>query len=56
MSWIDPVNGLLANEECLGAMPYPFILGSAPAEDSPCVSTNINRAKTWFNDFLEDNF
>lgn len=56
MNWIDPENGLLANAECLGAIPYPFIIGSAPVEDSPCVSTNINRAKTWFNDFLQDNF
>ena len=56
MNWIDPVNGLLANEACEGAIHYPYIKGSAPTQDSPCVSTDINRAKTWFNDFLQDNF
>ena len=56
MNWIDPVNGLLANEACAGAIRYPFINGSAPKQDSPCVSSSVNRAKTWFNDFLQDNF
>lgn len=56
MEWIDPANGLLANEECEGAVSYPFIKGSAPEEESPCVSSAINRTKTWFNDFLFDKF
>ena len=56
MSLIDPENGLLANEVCEGALLYPYIKGSAPQQDSPCVSSNINRTKTWFNQFLEDNF
>jgi hypothetical protein len=41
---------------CEGAILYPYIIGSAPQQDSPCVSSNINRAKTWFDQFLEDNF
>ena len=56
MNWIDPVNGLRANEACAGAIRYPYIKGSAPTQDSPCVSSSINRAKTWFNDLLQDNF
>ncbi len=56
MRLIDPENGLLANESCEGALLYPYIKGSAPQQDSPCVSSNINRAKTWFDEFLEDNF
>ena len=56
MNWIDPVNGLRANEACEGAIHYPYIKGSAPTQDSPCVSTSINRTKTWFNDFFQDNF
>ncbi len=56
MRLIDPENGLLANESCKGALLYPYIKGSAPQQDSPCVSSNINRAKTWFDEFLEDNF
>jgi penicillin-binding protein 1B len=56
MNWIDPVNGLLANEECEGAELFPYITGSAPDEESLCVTSNVNRAKTWFNNFLKDNF
>ena len=56
MNWIDPVSGLLANEKCEGAISYPFIKGSAPEEYSNCVSSTLNRATTWFNDFLKDNF
>lgn len=56
MNWIDPVSGLRANENCEGAISYPFIKGSAPQEYSNCVSSNINRATTWFNDFLKDTF
>lgn len=56
MSLIDPENGLLASEVCEGAISYPYIIGSAPQQDSPCVSSNINRAKTWLDQFLEDNF
>ena len=56
MSYIDPENGLLANADCEGAMPYPYIKGSAPQQTSSCVSSSINRAKTWFNDFLQESF
>ncbi|KAF3981706.1 MAG: penicillin-binding protein 1B [Methylococcales symbiont of Hymedesmia sp. n. MRB-2018] len=54
--WIDPYDGLLANEDCADAVSYPFIKGSAPEQYSPCASSTVNRAKTWFNDFLQDNF
>ena len=53
---IDPENGLLANEKCDPVIAYPFIKGSAPTQESPCVSSNINKVQTWFNDFLESNF
>jgi len=56
LNFIDPENGLLANEGCEGAIRYPYIKGSAPTQNSPCVASNINRAKTWFNDFIQDNF
>lgn len=54
--WIDPTDGLLANESCEGAIVYSFIKGSEPEQYSPCVSTSLNKAKTWFNDFIKDNF
>ncbi len=56
MAWIDPEYDLLANEECAGAKLFPFIAGSAPVEYSPCVNTPVNRARQWFDRFLEDNF
>ncbi len=56
MQWIDPSNGLLADEECDLATAYPFVSGSAPLQHSPCVETSLDKAKTWFNDFLLDNF
>jgi penicillin-binding protein 1B len=55
MVWVDPVNGLLANESCSGAQPYPFIAGSAPEESSPCVDSPINQIETLINDLLPNN-
>ncbi len=56
LSWIDPANGMLANAQCEGAIAYPFIEGSAPDQNAPCVSSPLNRAKTWFNEIIQDNF
>ena len=56
MSLIDPETGFLANEECEGALLYPYIKGSAPEQDSPCVSSEFDRAKTWLDQFLQENF
>jgi len=53
---IDPENGLLATEECNNLVAYPYIKGSAPTQTSPCVSSTINKAKSWFNDFLQYKF
>ncbi len=52
--WIDPETGLIAKEECEGAVLYPFVRGSAPNQDSPCLETVIDRTETWFNDFFQD--
>ncbi len=56
MNWIDPENSFLANAQCTGAILYPFVEGSAPVQASPCISSTVNRAKMWFNHFLQDNF
>lgn len=53
---VDPANGLLANEQCKDYKIYPYIKGSAPTSDSPCVESKVNRAKSWLNQFLEENF
>jgi len=56
MDWIDPLTGLLANEFCEGAKLYPYRKGSAPTEHSQCVESAFDKAKLWFNDFLQDGF
>ena len=50
--WIDPTNGLLAYEHCEGAVSYPYIKGSEPKQESPCVISSTYPAKTWVNDFF----
>lgn len=55
MAWVDPANGLLANENCFGAKEYPFIIGSAPEESSPCVDSPVNQIETMINNLLPDN-
>jgi penicillin-binding protein 1B len=55
MAWVDPVNGLLANEDCVGAKQYPYIAGSAPVESSPCVDSTVNPVESWINDLLPNN-
>jgi len=53
-SWVDPF-GRRANEFCADAVQYPYIKGSAPLEDSPCVGAigeTLERAGNWFNDLM----
>ncbi len=40
MKWIDPASGLLSGENCAGALLYPFVEGSGPAEYAECGSTS----------------
>lgn len=55
MVWIDPENGLNANESCAGAKRYPFIANSAPRQNSPCINSPVNQVKEWFDQLLEEN-
>jgi len=55
MAWIDPANGLLANEHCEGAKRYPFIAGSVPEDDSPCVDAPSNPFEAIINGLLPNN-
>jgi len=55
MAWVDPANGLAANENCSGAKQYPFIVGSAPEESSPCVDSPVNQFETLVNELLPNN-
>lgn len=49
--WIDPENGLLADESCFGAKQRPFIKGTEPHQNSSCISPS-NRVKNWFGRVL----
>ena len=53
MVWIDPETGLKAIEKCSGAKLYPYVIGSAPNTDSPCVESPLNRTKNWFEKFIQ---
>jgi penicillin-binding protein 1B len=50
--WIDPANGMLADEQCVGARPLPFVKGTEPSEYSPC-TLPVNKIKSWFGRVLE---
>lgn len=54
--WIDRPSGLKANELCPDIIAYPFVRGSEPSTNAECVETTLNKVKTWFNDFKEENF
>lgn len=47
--WIDQVTGLKANELCPDIIAYPFIRGSGPTENAPCVDSTFNKVKAWFD-------
>jgi len=53
MVLIDPYTGLLANQVCENVRQFPYIRGSAPATGSPCVQTDTETAKDWFQDFFK---
>ncbi|MGB1109878.1 MAG: penicillin-binding protein 1B [Gammaproteobacteria bacterium] len=41
-AWVSPETGLLADEQCRGAIQLPFIRGSAPARTDACVGKRFN--------------
>jgi len=54
--WIDKASGLKANELCPDIVAYPFVRGSEPDKNATCIARPMNKVKTWFNDFKEENF
>lgn len=54
--WIDKASGLKANELCPDIVAYPFVRGSEPDTNATCIARPMNKVKTWFNDFKEENF
>lgn len=47
--WIDPANGLLADQNCAGAVVLPFAAGTVPQQQSPCTQQETN----WFRRLLQ---
>lgn len=52
-AWIDPETGLRADSGCAGAVELPFIKGSAPETDAPCVTSVGTRVRSWFRQLFE---
>lgn len=48
-AWVNPDTGLAAEEQCPGAVAYPFITGSVPAADGGCGEAPAgNLFRRWF--------
>ena len=53
--WIDPATGLLADAGCQDAVQLPFITGSAPTENAPCMrgTGSLPEAVDWFKELFQ---
>jgi penicillin-binding protein 1B len=52
--WIDPTTRLRAEEGCPGAVSVPFIVGTAPRDNAPCVSRSpVQAVKGWLKRWFE---
>ena len=51
--WVDAATGLLSEEGCPGAVPLPFIRGSAPTEMAPCARVLAPRPLQWLRDIFQ---
>ncbi len=50
--WIDTATRLRADETCPHARRFPFVIGSAPKETSPCMSSLPTSPKRWFENWF----
>jgi penicillin-binding protein 1B len=51
--WVDAATGLRSEEGCPGAVPLPFIRGSAPVEMTPCARAPVLRPLQWLRDLFQ---
>lgn len=54
---VDPVNGLLAEEDCSWARNYPYISGSTPVAYSECGDAGVEgveQEKTWLDELFTE--
>jgi penicillin-binding protein 1B len=53
--WIDPTTHLRAEAGCTGAVELPFVVGTAPRENAPCVSRSpVQAVKGWFKRWFRE--
>ncbi len=48
-AWVDKANGLRANDLCDDITEYPYIVGSAPLDKSPCMVRPDEKVDDWFD-------
>ena len=51
--WVDAATGLRSEQGCPGAVPLPFIRGSAPEEMAPCARAPVPRPLQWLRDIFQ---
>lgn len=51
--WIDAASGLRSEQGCPGALPLPFIEGSAPEDLAPCARTPVPRPLQWLRELFQ---
>lgn len=51
---VDPVNGLLAGEDCGWVKSYPYIAGSAPTTYSSCGDSGEEEEKSWLDELFTE--
>ncbi len=51
--WVDASSGLLSDESCSGAIPLPFIEGSAPTRTTPCARQPFTRSLQWLRNIFQ---
>ena len=51
--WVDAASGLRSEQGCPGAVPLPFIRGSAPVEMAPCARVPAPRPLQWLRELFQ---
>ena len=51
--WIDAATGLRSEQGCPGALPLPFIAGSAPEAFAPCARAPVPRPLQWLREIFQ---
>ncbi len=47
-AWVDRTTGLRADDLCDDSVEYPYIVGSAPMQKSPCMDRPVDAIDSWY--------